>query len=308
MDVDSAREEPSLKAVLALLSDWRDGRAEVPAAAGPGDAEPGADWFHRLAWHPLTDRATAPAPTGTWLVVAPARRPDDALVAATVAALEEGGAEVVLVEPAGRRATRRTTPTGTAPRPALPRSRTGCTVRPADGRSRACSRCWGSPRGGARTPGTALARPSPWNCCAPSTPGTCRVAGHRSGWPPAAPYRSAAPTGRPTLPRRRPGAGPGRRPGGGRPLGRSGRPACGPRRAGPGPAACGTRRRDRRDAKGANSEAGALTETGTAGASPENEVALRPSGAYARRLVPAPQPATGRAPPGPRAVRHCSPT
>ncbi|MER7156672.1 acyltransferase domain-containing protein, partial [Streptomyces lydicus] len=63
LDVDSAREEPSLKAVLALLSDWRDGRAEAPAAAGPGDAEPGADWFHRLAWHPLTDRATAPAPT-----------------------------------------------------------------------------------------------------------------------------------------------------------------------------------------------------------------------------------------------------
>ncbi|MGW1379744.1 type I polyketide synthase, partial [Streptomyces sp. NPDC002446] len=105
LDVDSAREAPSLKAVLALLADWRDGRGEPPAGPGRADggatAEPGADWYHHIAWHPLTDRATVPGPTGTWLVVAPAGRPDEEAVAGVVAALEEGGAEAVLVELAG---------------------------------------------------------------------------------------------------------------------------------------------------------------------------------------------------------------
>ncbi|WP_455772393.1 type I polyketide synthase [Streptomyces lydicus] len=298
LDVDSAREEPSLKAVLALLSDWRDGRAEAPAAAGPGDAEPGADWFHRLAWHPLTDRATAPAPTGTWLVVAPARRPDDAVVAGTVAALEEGGAEVVLVEPAGKAGNEADDTDGDRAA-AGAASLTDRLHRAAGGRQiEGVLSLLGLAEGeGPGDPGTA---PGPALTLellraldAGDVPG-----GRAPVWVATRGAVSVGRSDRPADPAQAQTWG----------LGRAAAREAADRWGGlvDLPADLDVRARARLravlagaiggDAKGANGEAGALTETGTAGASPENEVALRPSGAYARRLVPAPQPPTGTAP------------
>ncbi|MFH9871469.1 type I polyketide synthase [Streptomyces lydicus] len=298
LDVDSAREEPSLKAVLALLSDWRDGRAEAPAAAGPGDAEPGADWFHRLAWHPLTDRATAPAPTGTWLVVAPARRPDDAVVAGTVAALEEGGAEVVLVEPAGKAGNEADDTDGDRAA-AGAASLTDRLHRAAGGRQiEGVLSLLGLAEGeGAGHPGTALGPALTLELLRALDAGD--VPGGRA--PVWVATRGAVSVGRSDRP-----ADPAQAQTWG--LGRAAAREAADRWGGlvDLPADLDVRARARLravlagaiggDAKGANGEAGALTETGTAGASPENEVALRPSGAYARRLVPAPQPPTGTAP------------
>ncbi|MFE2158444.1 type I polyketide synthase [Streptomyces lydicus] len=298
LDVDSAREEPSLKAVLSLLSDWRDGCGEAPAAAGPGDAEPGADWFHRLAWHPLTDRATAPAPTGTWLVVAPARRPGDAVVAGTVAALEEGGAEVVLVEPAGE-AGNEADDTDGARAAAGAASLADRLYRAAGGRQiEGVLSLLGLAEGeGAGHPGTA---PGPALTLellraldAGDVPG-----GRAPVWVATRGAVSVGRSDRPADPAQAQTWG----------LGRAAAREAADRWGGlvDLPVDLDVRARARLravlagaiggDAKGGNGEAGAPTEPGTAGASPENEVALRPSGAYARRLVPAPQPPTGTAP------------
>ncbi|WP_432215350.1 type I polyketide synthase [Streptomyces lydicus] len=295
LDVDSAREETSLKAVLALLSDWRAGRAEAPAAPEPGTAEPGADWFHRLAWHPLTDRAGAPAPTGTWLVVAPAGRPDDAVVAGAVAALEEGGAEVILIESAGAAG-------NAADDAGRDRSAPGAATlaerlhRAADGRQLdGVLSLLGLAEG--EVPGHPGTAPGPARTLellraldAGDVPG-----GTAPVWVATRGAVSVGRSDRPADPVQAQTWG----------LGRAAAREAADRWGGlvDLPAHLDARARARlravlvgaigADAKGPNAEAGGLAETG---ASREDEVALRPSGAYARRLVPAPQPPTGPAP------------
>ncbi|WP_455908589.1 type I polyketide synthase [Streptomyces lydicus] len=58
-----------------------------------------ADWRYRISWVPVTDPGTA-VPSGTWLLVAPSGHADTALVRGCVQALTERGAEAVLVESA----------------------------------------------------------------------------------------------------------------------------------------------------------------------------------------------------------------
>ncbi|MER7156795.1 beta-ketoacyl reductase, partial [Streptomyces lydicus] len=242
--------------------------------------------------------ATAPAPTGTWLVVAPARRPDDAVVAGTVAALEEGGAEVVLVEPA-EEAGNEADDTDGERAAAGAASLADRLHRAAGGRQiEGVLSLLGLAEGaGPGHPGTAPgpARTLELLCAldAGDVPG-----GRAPVWVATRGAVSVGRSDRPADPAQAQTWG----------LGRAAARETADRWGGlvDLPADLDVRARARLravlagatggDAKGVNGEAGGLTETGTAGASPENEVALRPSGAYARRLVPAPQPSTGTAP------------
>ncbi|MFD8387541.1 SDR family NAD(P)-dependent oxidoreductase, partial [Streptomyces sp. NPDC059679] len=71
--------------VISLLTPWRRHNRRLSASDG---------WRYRIGWHPVaTDDATRL--TGTWLLVAPSGRPDDALLAGVEDALTRSGAEVV---------------------------------------------------------------------------------------------------------------------------------------------------------------------------------------------------------------------
>ncbi|WP_165036583.1 acyltransferase domain-containing protein, partial [Candidatus Protofrankia californiensis] len=86
LDVDG---EQPLRAVLPALSAWRRRQADSAAIR---------DWRYRVTWKPLVD-APAVALPGTWLLVAPADPADPGLVSACAAALSDRGAQVVRVEP-----------------------------------------------------------------------------------------------------------------------------------------------------------------------------------------------------------------
>ncbi|KAK1176716.1 SDR family NAD(P)-dependent oxidoreductase, partial [Streptomyces sp. NBS 14/10] len=71
--------------VISLLTPWRRHNRRLSASDG---------WRYRIGWHPVAaDDATRL--TGTWLLVAPSGRPDDALLAGVEDALTRSGADVV---------------------------------------------------------------------------------------------------------------------------------------------------------------------------------------------------------------------
>ncbi|WP_250283201.1 type I polyketide synthase, partial [Frankia sp. CiP1_Cm_nod2] len=112
LDADIDADQP-LRAVLPALSAWR--RRQVDSAAV-------RDWRYRVTWKPLVEAPLVDVPlvdaplvdasvgetglldapavlSGTWLLLAPAESPDQALVAACATALSGRGARVVRVEP-----------------------------------------------------------------------------------------------------------------------------------------------------------------------------------------------------------------
>ncbi|MFP3992474.1 SDR family NAD(P)-dependent oxidoreductase, partial [Streptomyces sp. E11-3] len=101
-----------LGAVLPAMSAWRTQYRDQSRIDS---------WRYRVDWQPLTGQA-ATGLTGTWLVVLPAERRDDAMVSAVLQALGGQGAQVVQVEVADedraelaeriRRHTRDTAPVG----------------------------------------------------------------------------------------------------------------------------------------------------------------------------------------------------
>ncbi|QKG19191.1 type I polyketide synthase [Actinomadura verrucosospora] len=77
-----------LGAVLPALAAWR--RREQDEAAV-------ADWRYRVSWQAVTEPGAA-ALSGTWLLLAPAGRTDDALVNGCVRALTDRGAQVTVAD------------------------------------------------------------------------------------------------------------------------------------------------------------------------------------------------------------------
>nr|WP_086859593.1 type I polyketide synthase [Streptomyces milbemycinicus] len=87
-ELDVAADQP-LSAVLPALSSWRRRRRERSTVDR---------WRYRAAWRPATaPSAPAPALTGRWLLLVPAGLTDDAWAAGAVRALEGHGAQVELL-------------------------------------------------------------------------------------------------------------------------------------------------------------------------------------------------------------------
>ncbi|MGW3233798.1 type I polyketide synthase, partial [Kitasatospora sp. NPDC001095] len=83
--LDVTGDQP-LSAVLPAMSSWHRGLRELAEAA---------DSAYRIAWQPVTPAAGAP--TGTWLVVVPAERAQDADVLAVRRSVAEAGAELLVL-------------------------------------------------------------------------------------------------------------------------------------------------------------------------------------------------------------------
>ncbi|MFE2449709.1 SDR family NAD(P)-dependent oxidoreductase, partial [Streptomyces sp. NPDC059426] len=78
----------ALEALLPSLSSWRRQQSERSTVDG---------WRYRVSWKPVTDRSAA-SPSGRWLVVVPAEAAKDAWVAGAVRMLNERGADVRRIE------------------------------------------------------------------------------------------------------------------------------------------------------------------------------------------------------------------
>ncbi|MER8162639.1 type I polyketide synthase, partial [Streptomyces sp. NPDC094472] len=78
----------ALEALLPSLSSWRRQQSERSTVDG---------WRYRVSWKPVTDRSTASL-SGRWLVVVPAEAAEDAWVAGAVRMLNDRGADVHRVE------------------------------------------------------------------------------------------------------------------------------------------------------------------------------------------------------------------
>ncbi|WP_438485489.1 type I polyketide synthase [Streptomyces sp. S186] len=87
-DALAVDEHQPLNELLPALASWRRRQQDDAAVA---------DWRYGITWVPVAEPASAVL-SGTWLVVAPSGRADDAVVRGCVRALGERGAEVVLVE------------------------------------------------------------------------------------------------------------------------------------------------------------------------------------------------------------------
>ncbi|MEV0696119.1 SDR family NAD(P)-dependent oxidoreductase, partial [Streptomyces sp. NPDC050388] len=90
LDLGDDEKVAALGDVLPVLSTWHQEQRERSVADS---------WRYKVVWRPLTETAV-PALSGTWLLVVPAEGADDALVDACVAALTGHGASVDLLRPA----------------------------------------------------------------------------------------------------------------------------------------------------------------------------------------------------------------
>ncbi|MGK5638145.1 type I polyketide synthase [Streptomyces sp. URMC 126] len=96
--LEDDEQRTSVAALLPVLSSWRRRSREHDAVDG---------WRYRIGWKPL-DTAAGTGPSGTWLVALPEGHADDPWPTAVLDALTARGAQVVTVEPpaadAGRQA------------------------------------------------------------------------------------------------------------------------------------------------------------------------------------------------------------